>query len=310
MTNSFPSIFGPNGNEPLDVETVADKFDKLTKVINNKLKVKLTPEQVALGFLNVANENMGRPIRNATEARGYATEDNNLVTYGGAGPRKVSIHFGTRLLTILEHACAIASSLGIKRIVIHNYSSVLSAYGIALAEVETEVSEPFSLTFSLNDLPQIRKRIQTLEERVKLDLVSQDIKESTIVYTTTLSLHYQGTETNLPIVTPDDEDYGKAFRETHLREFAFSLNKNILVSGIKVRGTGNVAEDSRSSLEVSFDEVESIKDKNTGVKPASIQRVYLENGWEEVPIYKVEHLPQGAKILVNCLAYHIPCILC
>lgn len=42
-----------------------------------------------------------------------------LASFGGAGG---------------QHACEIAKLLGIKTIVIHRYSSILSAYGLALAD--------------------------------------------------------------------------------------------------------------------------------------------------------------------------------
>jgi hypothetical protein len=44
------------------------------------------------------------------------------------------------------------------------------------------------------------------------------------VYEESLSLRYKGTDTNLSISKPDDEDYGAAFGAMHLREFAFKLN--------------------------------------------------------------------------------------
>lgn len=284
VTSSFPSIFGLKGNEPLDVEIVSEKFEQLTKEINLELKTSLTPQQVAIGFLKVANEEMGRPIRNATEARGFATENHNLVTYGGAGP---------------QHACAIASSLGINRIIVHSYSSILSAYGIALAEVESEVSEPSSLTFSMDALPQIRTSIEALKTKVKQDLVTQDIKEPSIVYTASLSLHYQGTETILSIQTPEDENYGKVFTETHLREFGFNLARKISVSEIKVRATGSAAQDSRSVADVNFDELKIAKESNDNVPSATKQAVFLDGSWHEVPIYKVEHIPRNSRILVS-----------
>jgi len=43
----------------------------------------------------------------------------SLASFGGAGG---------------QHACEIASLLGIKTILIHRYSSILSAYGLALAD--------------------------------------------------------------------------------------------------------------------------------------------------------------------------------
>jgi 5-oxoprolinase (ATP-hydrolysing) len=70
-------------------------------------------------FVKVANETMCRPIRGLTEAKGYSTSKHTLATFGGAGG---------------QHACEIARLLGINKILIHRYSSILSAYGLALAD--------------------------------------------------------------------------------------------------------------------------------------------------------------------------------
>ena len=63
--DSSPKIFGPNENEGLDIEASRTLFDQLTVEINGSKgeKDKLTLEQVAAGFLRVANEAMCRPIR-------------------------------------------------------------------------------------------------------------------------------------------------------------------------------------------------------------------------------------------------------
>lgn len=71
VPESFPSIFGPKENQPLDEAIVRVKFDELTKTINEETGGILTPEQVACGFLDVANEAMCRPIRALTEAKGH-----------------------------------------------------------------------------------------------------------------------------------------------------------------------------------------------------------------------------------------------
>ncbi len=88
ITASFPSIFGPDADQPLDAEIVAIKFAQITAEFNEQTGKSLTPEEVALGFLNVSNETMSRPIRNTTEARGYSPEKHDLVSFGGAGGRK------------------------------------------------------------------------------------------------------------------------------------------------------------------------------------------------------------------------------
>jgi 5-oxoprolinase (ATP-hydrolysing) len=87
----------------------------------------MTPEQVAFGFIEVANESMCRPIRAMTQARGYSLKDHVLACFGGAGG---------------QHACALARSLGMERIVINRFSGILSAYGLHLADVVKEVQQP------------------------------------------------------------------------------------------------------------------------------------------------------------------------
>ena len=64
----------------------------------------LTVEQVAMGFITVANESMCRPIRALTEARGHDTARHVLACFGGAGG---------------QHACSIARSLGMSTVFIH-----------------------------------------------------------------------------------------------------------------------------------------------------------------------------------------------
>ena len=67
----FPKIFGPHENESLDLEVTEKKFAALTDLINAETGKCMRPEDVAYGFLDVANEAMCRPIRSLTEAKGY-----------------------------------------------------------------------------------------------------------------------------------------------------------------------------------------------------------------------------------------------
>ena len=66
----FPNIFGPGEDEPLNVSATKRKFEVLRKEICGCLKKEMTVEEVALGFIDVANETMCRPIRALTQAKG------------------------------------------------------------------------------------------------------------------------------------------------------------------------------------------------------------------------------------------------
>jgi 5-oxoprolinase (ATP-hydrolysing) len=124
----FPKIFGLYENESLDSKASLKEFLKLSEDVNLFLESKanevssthLSVDEIAYGFIKVANEAMCRPIRALTQGKGHAAKNHILACFGGAGG---------------QHAFAIAKSLGIKMILIHKHSSILSAYGLALADV-------------------------------------------------------------------------------------------------------------------------------------------------------------------------------
>ncbi|CAJ2510615.1 Uu.00g062400.m01.CDS01 [Anthostomella pinea] len=277
---SFPSIFGQNADEALDQEIVVERFKEITAEFNRQTSQNLTPEDVASGFLNVANEAMSRPIRNITgnsEARGFAPEKHDLVSFGGAGG---------------QHACSIAEKLGVKRILIHKWSSLLSAYGISQAELQHETYEPFAGKFTMEALGQIRKRLEVLKRKVSEELLSQGAQESTLHYDEALTLRYFGTDTTITITKPADEDYGAAFKAHHLREFAFNLNRDIVIDSVKVRGTGSAGSLARD--ESALMELASLKACDTdALKPNSDQRVFVEGKWHTVGVYRLEEIPKG-----------------
>jgi 5-oxoprolinase (ATP-hydrolysing) len=165
LPDYFPKIFGPNENEPLDFEVTQQKFSKLADQINAETGQKKTPEEIALGFIQVANESMAKPIRALTEARGYDTSAHNLACFGGAGG---------------QHACAIASSLSIGTVIIHRYSSILSAYGMALADVVHEAQEPASGVLDSTAMQAISQRISVLRSKVTAALSSDGIDEAQV----------------------------------------------------------------------------------------------------------------------------------
>ncbi|KAI1464265.1 Hydantoinase/oxoprolinase-domain-containing protein [Daldinia caldariorum] len=142
----------------LNIDIVVQKLEELTVQINADTRRSMTSLEVAHGFIDVANESMSRHIRALTEAKGFETQQHALATFGGAG---------------VQHACEIAKKLGIKRIVIHKYSSILSAYGMALAEVIQETQEPSSEILSEEFLSQLTARMQGLKTKATEGLLAQ-----------------------------------------------------------------------------------------------------------------------------------------
>lgn len=281
VLSSFPSIFGLEANQALDKDIIVEKFTNITAEFNSQTGQNLSPEDVALGFLNIANEAMSRPIRNATEARGFAPENHNLVCFGGAGG---------------QHACSIAEKLGIRRILIHRWSSLLSAHGISLADLQYEAFEPYANKLDADSMAHVESRYTKLQNRVQAELKSQGADELSLSYEWSLVLRYFGTDTNITISKPADGDYAKAFEQTHLREFAFSMNRDVIIESIRVRGTGST--EAQGEEQPDWEKLNTILQTTDApsVEHHAEQMIYMDGSWKETRIFELGLVPRNSII--------------
>lgn len=276
----FPSIFGPNEDQPLDINATRAAFEKLAKQINSYRKSQdssakdMTGEEIALGFVKVANETMCRPIRQLTEMKGHETSNHALACFGGAGP---------------QHACAIARSLGMKEVLIHRFCGILSAYGMGLADVVEEAQEPYSAVYGPESLLEVSRRESNLLKQVKQKLQEQGFREENIKTEEYLNLRYEGTDTAIMVKSPVNEDgsrgdYAVEFVKLFQREYGFELqNRNILICDVRVRGIGvtNILKPRALAAATSTLQV------------GGYYKVYFGNGWQDTPLFKLEELGYG-----------------
>lgn len=280
----FPSIFGPDEDQPLDINATRDKFDELAKQINayrksqDPLAKDMTLEQIAQGFVNVANETMCRPIRQLTEMKGHETGNHALACFGGAGP---------------QHACAIARSLGMKEVLIHKFCGILSAYGMGLADVVEELQEPYSAVYGPESLLEASHRESNLLKLVMQKLQEQGFSDENIKTEAYLNLRYEGTDTAIMVKCPINEDgskgdYAVGFVKLFEREYGFKLqNRNILICDVRIRGIGVTNILKPRALESAM----------TVPKFECNYKVYFGNGWQDTPLFKLENLGYGHVIL-------------
>lgn len=280
----FPSIFGPNEDQPLDINATRGKFDELAKQINayrksqDPLAKDMTLEEIAQGFVNVANETMCRPIRQLTEMKGHETSNHALACFGGAGP---------------QHACAIARSLGMKEVLIHKFCGILSAYGMGLADVVEELQEPYSAVYGPESLLEASRRESNLLKLVKQKLQEQGFRDGNIITEAYLNLRYEGTDTAIMVKCPINEDgskgeYAVEFVKLFEREYGFKLqNRNILICDVRIRGIGvtNILKP------------RALESATTVPKFECHCKVYFGNGWQDTPLFKLENLGYGHVII-------------
>ena len=280
----FPHIFGENEDQPLDLEVTTKKFKELTDTVNAERRQKgeseYTPEEVALGFLKVADESMARPIRNLTEARGFETATHHLASFGGAGG---------------QHACPVAASLGISRIIIHKFSSVLSAYGLALAEVVKESQEPLSTQYE-SSKAELKKKLAEMTEAAVEDMKEQGFSSDQVRHERYLNLRYDGSDTSLMILEPEDgSDFIEQFRERHRREFGFNSDRPVLVDDIRVRTiAASKVRDEKSPLV----QLREAKIRDITSSPDLITKTFFDGqkGRVDTPVYKLDNIEKNSRI--------------
>ena len=280
----FPHIFGPNENQPLDTETTAKLFNEMTQKINKERKDKgqadYSSEEVALGFLKVADESMARPIRNLTQARGFETAAHHLACFGGAGG---------------QHACSVAASLGISRIIIHKYSSVLSAYGLALAEVVKESQEPVAADYESSQ-ERLQAHFGDMTKAATADMEEQGFRADQVRHEKYLNMRYEGSDTSLMILQPEgSSDFLSEFRTRHRREFNFNSERPVLVDDIRVRSIASSKVRTEKSPLVQLKEA-NMQDVSTA--PAGTTKAYFD-GYStriDTPVYLLDSLPKHTRV--------------
>ncbi len=272
----FPHIFGPTEDQPLDLLAARTAMEDLTRTINDSTRLDgrtaMTVEQVAMGFIRVANETMVRPIREISVMRGFDIKEHTLATFGGAGA---------------QHACAIARALGISKIFIHRFSGILSAYGIGLADVVAERQQPAAQVYRNRSLPKLLGQLQAIQAEAEKELAAQGFPAEQIRATRYLNMRYQGTDTALMIPEPENGDFMAAFKATYRREFGFDLkDRDILVDDLRVRAQGKASGLRKAAIEAADG------------PPVRVDRkpCYFEGGWRETAVYQMADLKAGHAI--------------
>lgn len=182
--------------------------------------------------------------------------------------------------------------MGIDRVLIHRYSSVLSAYGMALADPVHDVQQPYSADLATS-LDELNARLKDLELTAAERLIADGANSQCINFEHFLNLRYVGSDTTFMIPRPEEGTWSDAFTAEHKRQFSFVMSgREILVENVRVRATAQGA-----SVEPAFS-----LEKQLAGSPASLVahdkisdrvQVFFEGGWSEAPLYFLTSLHKG-----------------
>ncbi|NVK34732.1 MAG: hydantoinase B/oxoprolinase family protein [Rhodobacteraceae bacterium] len=265
----FPKIFGPNRNEPLDAEAVKTKFAEMAAQIGDGRSA----EEVADGFLKIAVENMANAIKKISVQRGYDVTDYALTCFGGAGG---------------QTGCRVADSLGMKTVILHPFSGILSAYGMGLADIRANRQQSVVKTLTSDLLTELETLRDDLAKMTEQELVDQGITSEDRETRAIAHLRYDGTDTPLPVALDGADEMRAAFEEAHKKQFGFAYSeKPVVVEALEVETFGGGAGLAEPDFPLSSDEADATQ--NT--------KFYFEGDWHKAGIFKRDGLKPGAKVM-------------
>jgi 5-oxoprolinase (ATP-hydrolysing) len=278
----FPHIFGPQQNMPLDAEAVRGAFAALAQEIGDGRG----PEQVADGFIKIAIENMANAIKKISVQRGYDVTRYALNCFGGAGG---------------QHACQVADALGMTSVLIHPMSSLLSAYGMGLADIRSVRQQAIEEPFGNKAHAMLEKVARRLAATAIEEVAAQGVAADKIRLHVRAHIRYAGTDTPLIVgggsFRPAHGKSGSlapiakmksAFERAHKAQFGFiDRSKDLVVEAVSVEAVGGGAR---------FKEKLHKATRRKLPPPARRTRFFSDGKWQRARVYLRGALSPGHKI--------------
>ena len=266
----FPAVFGPQGNEPLDRAVVVRRFAELASEISGSTGRMMSPEEVAQGFVDIAVANMANAIKKISVQRGYDVTRYTLNTFGGAGG---------------QHACLVADSLAMPRVLAHPLAGVLSAYGMGLAEQRALQEASLELPFDEAGIAAAAGRLDRLAAAARDELLAQGEQAAAITVVRSVQLRYAGTDTALTLPWDEPDAIRQSFECAYLQRFSFLMpRRSLVIEAVLAEAIGAAG----SGIGLG-----SAALRSEALAPDASAPMFSAGSWRETPLYNRARLCQG-----------------
>ena len=266
----FPKVFGPNGDQPLDEKIVREKFGALAREIGDGR----SPEAVADGYLSIAVAKMAEAIKTISVARGYDVTRYALNSFGGAGG---------------QHACDVADALSVATVLIHPLSSLLSAYGMGLADIAAQRAQGVEEPLDAGALARVGLVADALANAAVAEVEGQGVERAAIRVHRRAQLRYAGSDTPIEVKQASPLAMRRAFEKAH--KSALRLHRPDEGAGHRSRSRSR-----RSAARRDLPSGRGSRSRKESFAPARATRFFSKGAWRDANVYLRETLPIGASI--------------
>jgi N-methylhydantoinase A len=225
---------------------------------------------------------MANATRRILSSYGADPRDLALIAYGGNGA---------------VHAPAIATELGIDRILVPKAAPAFSALGLLVADYVVDVVRSYVVPLSQVDLERLHGLMTESIQEAEKELSLADLPAGSVDQELFVQMAYAGQNFDMPVPVPEgtdlDEngliDLAERFHDQHESDRGFAFrNQQPVVRGVRLTARGETPKP------------EHLAETGTVTDPGSVAReqraVYWGTAFEDTPVYDGAQLGPGATV--------------
>jgi N-methylhydantoinase A len=253
------------GRMRLEADKVSEYLGSFSK------KLGMSSVKAAEGIIDVAIVNMARAIKVISVEKGFDVRDYTMVSFGGAGGL---------------HACELAESLLIKKILVPRNAGVLSALGMILTDIIKDYSKSVLLKVKKSGYSEILNLFKPLISKGMKDVLSEGISKSSITVENSVDIRYVGQSHELML--PFKKDFIEDFHKLHKKTYGYAnTDYEVEVVNIRVRVIGKTKKPSLRKVTSISPKVKTVFKKT---------KCYFRGKWLKADIYARNRVRTHSKI--------------
>jgi 5-oxoprolinase (ATP-hydrolysing) len=257
--DTLPAVFGEDGRSAIDAQIVAEKFAALAAQVSRETAHGCSAELIAESFLQVGVESMANAIRQVSARQGLDAADFTLFCFGGAAG---------------QHACRVARAAGMRRVLVHPLASVLSAFGIGVADRLAVRRASLRRALVEAGLAQARDELERLAAQAREELAAFSKEPGRVRVALLLEVRAGDSDVTLSVPLGPLEEVRACFHAEHLKRFGFAAHSlDVVIEALR-------AEARLTSLEPGG---LRIPPPATRAQLPPAARAWFD-GWREVPL--------------------------
>jgi N-methylhydantoinase A len=189
----------------------------------------LSVAEAAFGVRELANVNMARAIRAVTVERGVDPRDFALLAFGGSGP---------------AHACDLARTLGINRVIFPRAPGVFTAMGMLAGNVERYFSRAFPALLHQMQPHAVSDAMGALRREAIEAMADEGYGRDRIDLQFEFDLRFRGQDSELSIAVPNElcPDHRLLLREQFLiaykSMYGYASSDDVEMVSVRLRAVG------------------------------------------------------------------------